>query len=168
MNPLTQFKKIPILPLLIALALFVVAPALATPPIGVTSTPISDGTFDEIDVHSKVGHWKAKIDTRGDSHLFLVQNTVVPGGTFGWHSHPGPSLVIVVSGAAMEYEGDDPTCTPNVHPQGSTFVDSGGGSGHLVRNEGNVNLVVVVARLVPEGAAQRDDLPNPRPGICPE
>jgi quercetin dioxygenase-like cupin family protein len=168
MNLLTQFKKIPVLPLLIVLPLVVAAPALATPPIGVTSTPIADGTFGEIDVHTKVGAWKAKIDTRGDSHLFLVQNTVIPGGTFGWHSHPGPTLVIVVSGDATEYEGDDPTCTPHVHPAGSTFVDPGEASGHLVRNEGNVNLVVVLARLVPEGAPQRIDLPNPHPGVCPE
>ncbi len=168
MNPLNQFKRTAILPLLIALALFVVAPARATTPSGVTSTPIADGTFDEIAVHAKFDDWQAKIGTKGASDLHLLQNTVVPGGTFGWHSHAGPSLVIVVSGAATEYEGDDPTCTPHVHPAGSTFVDSGGASGHLVRNEGSVNLVVIVARLVPEGAAQRIDLPNPHPGFCPE
>jgi len=168
MNPLTHFKKTPILALLIALLLFVVASARATEQRGVTSVRIADGTFDEIDVHAKFDDWKAKIDTKGASDLHLLQNTVVPGGTFGWHSHSGPSLVIVVSGAATEYEGDDPTCTPHVHPAGSTFVDSGGASGHLVRNEGSVNLVVVVARLVPEGAPQRIDLPNPHPGICPE
>jgi quercetin dioxygenase-like cupin family protein len=168
MNPLTQIKTIAILPVLITLALVVVAPALATPQSGVTSAPIADGTFDELDVSTKTGRWKARIDTKGASHLYVVQNTVIPGGTFGWHSHPGPSLVIVVSGAATEYEEDDPTCTPHVHPAGSTFVDSGGASGHLVRNEGGVDLVVVVARLVPEGAAQRDNLPNPHPGICPQ
>lgn len=169
-NPLTQFKKPPILALLIALALFVVAPARATPASGVTTMPIADGTFDEIDVHTKFGPWKVKMDTKGPSHLYVVQNTVVPGGTFGWHSHSGPSLVIVVSGDATEYEGDDPSCTPDVHSAsaGATFVDSGGASGHLVRNEGSVNLVVLVARLVPEGAPQRIDLPNPRPGICPQ
>jgi len=36
MNPLTQFKKIPILPLLIALSLVVVAPATAVLPPGNT------------------------------------------------------------------------------------------------------------------------------------
>ena len=165
MNPLTQFKKILILPLLIALALGVVAPALATPPSGVTTVAIADGTFDDIDVHIKTGAWKATIDTKGASDLHVLQNTVIPGGTLGWHSHPGPSLVIVKAGDATEYEGDDPTYTPHVHPAGSTFVDSGEASGHLVRNEGSVNLVVVVVRLVPEGAGQRIDLPNP--GYCP-
>ena len=177
MNPLTQFKKIPILPLLIALALGVgvltTVPANATPPSGVTTVAIADGTFDDIDVFAKTDidpglgtdYWKALINTKGASDLHVLQNTVVPGGIFGWHSHPGPSLVIVKSGTATEYEGNDPTCTPHVYQAPSTFVDAGEASGHLVRNEGSVNLVVVVVRLVPEGAGQRIDLPNP--GYCP-
>lgn len=83
--------------------------------------------------------------------VYVVQNTVVPGGSFGWHNHPGPTLVMVVSGTATEYHGDDPTCTPILHPAGSTFIDSGEASGHPVRNDGSVNLVVVAARLFPEG-----------------
>jgi len=164
--------------LLIAAALVIIAsltaaPALATPQSGVTSVTIAKGTFAAIeifkrtDINSSVAtdFWQAVIDTKGASDLYVVQNTVIPGGTFGWHSHPGPSLVIVVSGAATEYEGNDPTCTPHVHPAGSTFADPGEASGHLVRNEGTVDLVVVVVRLVPEGFPQRIDLPNP--GYCP-
>ena len=166
MNPLTQFKKILILPLLIALALGVVAPALATPPSGVTTVAIADGTFDDIDVHIKTGAWKAMIDTKGASDLHVLQNTVIPGGTLGWHSHPGPSLVIVVSGTASFYRADDCT-TPLVFQAPSQFVDNGNDV-HLLRNEGNVNLVVVVVRLVPRGAAPRIDQPNPNPGICPQ
>jgi len=167
MNPLTQFKKILILPLLIALSLVVVAPARATPPIGVTTVAIADGTFiDDIDAHIKTGAWKATIDTKGASDLHVLQNTVIPGGTLGWHSHPGPSLVIVVSGTASYYTADDCT-TPHVYQAPSTFVDNGSDV-HLLRNEGTVDLVVVVARLVPEGAAPRIDEPNPNPGVCPE
>jgi len=166
MNPLTQFKKILILPLLIALALGVVAPALATPPSGVTTVAIADGTFDDIDVHIKTGAWKATIDTKGASDLHVLQNTVIPGGTLGWHSHPGPSLVIVVSGTATYYRAEDCT-TPHVFQAPSQFVDNGSDV-HLLRNEGNVNLVVVVVRLVPEGAAPRIDEPNPSPGVCPQ
>jgi len=47
----------------------------------------------------------------------------------------------------------------------STFVDSSEATGHLVRNDGSVNLVVTVVRLVLEGAVQRLDLDNP--GYCP-
>jgi quercetin dioxygenase-like cupin family protein len=176
MNPLTHSKKIRILPLLIApaLAAFTPAPVFATPQAGVTSVPIADGAFAELDILAKtdidpslaINLWKARIYTKGASHLYIVQNTVAPGGTFGWHRHPGPSLVIVKAGAATEYEGNDPTCTPHVYPAGSTFVDAGETSGHLVRNEGSGDLVVIVVRLVPEGTiSQRIDLLNP--GYCP-
>jgi hypothetical protein len=101
------------------------------------------------------------INTKGPSHLYVIQNTLAPGGSFGWHSHTGPSLVIVTAGTATEYEGNDPTSTPTYHAAGTTFVDGGETTGHLVRNDGLVNLVVIVVRLVPEGAVQRIDLPNP-------
>jgi hypothetical protein len=72
--------------------------------------------------------------------------------------------VIVKSGTATFYLGDDPTCTPHVVPAGSRFVDQGGDV-HVVRNEGSVDLVTVVASLIPAGAARRID--EPSPGNCP-
>ena len=137
---------------------------LATPPSGVTTLPIATGRFDPFATKVKTGAWKAEIRTKGVSDFHVLQNTIVPGGTFGWHSHPGPSLVIVKSGTATFYHADDPTCTPHVVPTGSGFVDSGGAV-HLVRNEGNVDLVTIVASLVPAGAARRIDEPDP--GNCP-
>ena len=165
-----------IAPALVIIAALTPVPARATPQSGVTSVTIASGTFPDIDVYAKTDinpgpatdFWKARIDTKGASHLYILQNTVVPGGTFGWHSHTGPSLVIVVSGAATEYEGNDLTCTPHLHPAGSTFVDAGEASGHLVRNDSTTdNLVVIVVRLIPEALVptQRIDLPNP--GYCP-
>ncbi len=177
MNPLTQFQKTRILPFLIVLALVVAAaltvvPALATPPVGVTTEIIGVGSFEEIDVSAKTdidagpgtNFWKALINTKGVSDLHVLRNTIVPGGTFGWHSHPGPSLVIVKSGTATFYLGDDPTCTPHVVPTGSGFVDEGSDV-HVVRNEGNVDLVTVVVSLVPTGFGRRIDKPDP--GNCP-
>jgi quercetin dioxygenase-like cupin family protein len=145
--------------------------ALATPSSGVTSLPIAKGRFGEIDVKAKTDidtttrtyFWQAAIDTKGTSDLEILQNTITPGGTFGWHSHPGPSLVIVKSGTATLYMANDPTCTPHVVTAGSGFVDSGGDV-HVVRNEGTVDLVTIVASLIPAGAARRIDQPNP--GNC--
>lgn len=140
------------------------ATALATSSLGVTSTTIAQGSVaDDIQVHVKTGDWKVKLDTKGPSTLAVTENKVAPGGHFGWHSHPGPSLVVVKSGAATEYHGDDADCTPEVHRAGTAFVDAGGGV-HIVRNEGSVELVVIVTRLVPEGVAPRTDEPNP--GNC--
>ena len=159
--------------LLLGVTVMVILPARATPQSGVTSVTLAHGSFDEIDIFAKTdlepgnptAYWKAMINTKGATHLYVVQNTVAPGGSFGWHNHTGPSLIIVMSGVATEYHGDDPTCTPQSHPAGTTFVDSGEATGHLVRNDGMVPLVVTVVRFVPEGAVQRLDLPNP--GYCP-
>jgi quercetin dioxygenase-like cupin family protein len=145
-------------------AIYAAATALATPPSGVVTTPIAQGRFDVIDTKIKTGDWKADLKTKGESDLYVLQNTIAPGGTFGWHSHPGPSLVIVKSGTATFYMGDDPTCAPHVVTAGSGFVD-GGGDIHVVRNEGTVDLVTIVTSLVPAGAARRIDVPNP--GNCP-
>ncbi len=84
-----------------------------------------------------------------------VENRVAPGGHFGWHSHPGPSLVIVKSGTATFYRGDDPTCTPKVYEQGDAFADPTGGIVHIVRNEGSQELVVIVTRLLQPGTPAR-------------
>jgi quercetin dioxygenase-like cupin family protein len=171
MNPLTQFKKIPILPLLIGLALVVVAPALATPPLGVTTTFIVGSLtggfpFDEIDAYVKTGDWKAHIDTKGDSDLYIVRVTFDPLGNTGWHRHPGPSLIMVISGTLTAYDGDDPTCTPHVYPAGTSFVDTGDHV-HLVRNESTTEQAVDIAvQLVPAGAPRRIDV-TPAPGNCP-
>lgn len=164
MNPLIQLKNSKLLPILITLALGAV-PALGTPPSGVTTETFGVGTFDEISTFAKTGDWKARIDTRGASDLHVLRNTILPLGTFGWHSHPGTSLVIVTAGTATFYLGDDPTCTPHVVPTGGTFVDQGQDV-HLVRNEGAINLVTVVVSLIPQGATRRNDEPNP--GYCPD
>ncbi len=143
--------------------LVIAAVALATPGVGVNSTVFAIGTFDEIHAKTLSSKWQARIDTKGATDVHILENRIAPGGTFGWHSHPGPSIVVVKSGALTLYRGDDPTCTPHVVPAGSGFVDDGGDV-HVVRNEGSVDAVVYVTSLVPKGAARRID--EPSPGNC--
>jgi quercetin dioxygenase-like cupin family protein len=150
----------------------VIVPAVATPPSReVTTTPLGMGHFANIDTNVKTDidpgaptrFWRARIKTKRSSDLYVLENTIPPGKTFGWHSHPGPSLVIVKSGTATFYLAADPTCTPHVVPAGSGFVDQGHDV-HVVRNEGRVDLVTVVVSLVPAGFARRID--EPSPGTC--
>lgn len=135
----------------------------ATPGSGITSIPIAKGQFGEIDAKTISSSWQARIDTKGESDLYVLENRIAPGGTFGWHSHPGPSLVIVKAGTLTLYLASDPDCTPHVVAAGSGFVDNGGDV-HVVRNEGAVETVVIVTSLVPRGADRRID--QPAPGTC--
>jgi len=148
---------------LVAAAL-VVVPAKGTPASGVSIAPLAPiAIFNEINDNAKTGDWKAKIETHGLSALHINQVTIQPGGTLGWHSHPGPSFVIVKSGTATFYEGADPTCTPHVIPTGGSLFEPADDV-HIVRNEGDVPLVNVVVQLLPVGAPRL--ISQPSPGNC--
>ena len=134
--------------------------------------------------------WKAALKTNGDSDLYVQQNTWDPSmcttGTngscgpcppepgkpcipsSGWHTHPGPSLVIVTEGTVTAYEGNDPTCTPHVYSANGTnaFVDIGGGDVHIIRDESGTEAKTVVVQFIPKGASRRIDV-TPAPGNCP-
>lgn len=137
--------------------------ALATPPSGFTSAIVGFGTFNELLVVN-AGDAKVKISSHGTVDIYTLRNTFIPGGYIGWHKHPGPSLVTVMSGTATLYKGDDPSCTPQTIPAGAGFID-GGDDIHNVRNEGAEDLVLVVMSIVPEGATRKIDVPSP--GNCP-
>ena len=77
--------------------------ALATPGSGVSSTPLGQASLDPIKTKAEAGDWEIEIETKGQSNVSVTENRVAPGGDFGWHSHPGPSLVIVKSGTSTFY-----------------------------------------------------------------
>jgi quercetin dioxygenase-like cupin family protein len=137
---------------------------LATSQRGITSTPLAISQLGEINAKTLSSSWQARINTKGESDVWMLENRIAPGGSFGWHSHPGPSIVIVKTGTLTLYRADDPTCSPEVVAAGSGFVDDGGDT-HLVRNEGTVETVVYVMSIVPRGAARRID--QPQPSNCP-
>jgi quercetin dioxygenase-like cupin family protein len=167
MNPLTQFKKILILPLLIALSLVAVAPARATTSCGVNTVILALGHYPDglLDLVCKELPWDLKIKVKGDSDVYIVQSTFPVGAHTGWHTHPGPSLITVVSGELTVYEAADPTCTSHVYTAGESFTDLGCGDVHLVRNEGSVDAVDYAVQIVPAGAARRID--RDQPANCP-
>lgn len=174
MNSLTHFKKILILPLLIALALvalaaLMVVPAFATPPIGVTGMVFARASFaDPTDVKFKIkGATSEEVVQVSNAQETVVQQIfIAPGGHTGWHSHPGPVVVLIKSGQLSLYDGDDPTCTVRTYSAGQAFIDSGQGHAHIARNEGTTNVEVWATYFdVPPGGAFRIDAPSP--GNCP-
>jgi quercetin dioxygenase-like cupin family protein len=142
---------------------------LATTATGFTSATLAKAQLDELDIkgNSKVDHWKVKLKTKGLSDMYVQSNVWTPGGTSGWHTHPGPSLITVTAGEVTVYDGDDPSCTPHRYSTTGTnaFVDVGGGDVHIVRNEGTVEARAVVVQFVPRDAVRRIDAPAP--ANCP-
>jgi len=135
--------------------------AWATAGSGITTTIIAGPTrLGEIHLNSESDINDVKIKTKGSSDVWVVHNRIVPGGHTGWHSHPGPSIISVVSGTATEYHSDDPL-TPIVHAAGTAFIDEGGDHAHIVVNEGSVDLVLVAFQVLPAGATRRIDMPAP-------
>jgi quercetin dioxygenase-like cupin family protein len=142
-----------------ALGLVALKVARATPGVGIATTIVSGPVrMDEIRVKSESDVNGVKIKTEGASDIYVVRNTLTPGGHTGWHSHPGPSIISVVSGVATEYHDDDPVGV--VHAAGTAFVDDGDHA-HIVRNEGTTDLVLVAFQILPAGAPRRIDEPQP-------
>jgi len=141
---------------------------MATPPKGFTSTTIALGRFDEIDVHNKTlpaVFWQSRQKTKGLSDLYVQSNVWAPGGSTGWHTHPGHSLITVTSGTITVYEGEDGSCTPRAYTAGMGLVDAGGDHVHIIRNEEQVEARTITVQLIPAAAARRIDVPAP--GNCP-
>ena len=132
----------------------------ATPGAGITTTIISGPTvLGEVHLNSESDINDVKIKTKGLSDVYVVKNTISPGGHTGWHSHPGPSIISVVSGTATEYRSDDSDGI--MHVAGTSFVDEGGEHAHILRNEGSTDLVLVAFQVLPLGAPRRIDVPAP-------
>jgi quercetin dioxygenase-like cupin family protein len=168
MNPLTHFKKIQIVPLLImsaltALAVFTTPPALATDACHVDTVILAVGHYPSgslnLGCESEIPKWELETRVKGNSDVYVTQHTFPIGAHTGWHTHPGPSLITVVAGALTVYEGA--TCTRKVYTAGQSFTDIGCGDVHLVRNEGSVTAMDVAVQIVPAGQPRRIDAPAP-------
>ena len=153
----------------------------ATDAVGFTGKTIAMGTFGEINAFNSVippDAWKGwlKSDvwlswqkTKGRSDLYIQSNTWDVGGTTGWHSHPGHSLIIITTGIVTDYESEDGRrCTAKVYDatvQPQTLVDSGGEHIHQIVNTGTTVATGYAVQLIPAGAVRR--IGADRPAKCP-
>jgi hypothetical protein len=156
-------------------------PSLTTA-VGFTSTLVGRGNVGTFDIkckahgnddqresHDNTGKkspgdgYCAQLKSNDNTDIAVANIVVIPGGHSGWHYHPGPVLVVVKTGTITFYMGNDPTCSPQVHPFGTTFIENGGMVG-IARNEGAVDATVVATFFVPAGSPTRIDAPAP--GNC--
>ena len=173
-----HFKWLMVLSPVVLAAVGFVGNIQATPSSGFAASTISRGRVEEFDViHHFVAPksedgasnervWLSQQRTKGPSDLYVQSNVWQVGGSTGWHTHPGHSLVTVTAGTITNYDADDPTCTGKEYTAGMTFVDHGGHHAHLIRNEGFVVAATTAVQLIPADAVRRVDVTEGNPA-CP-
>jgi quercetin dioxygenase-like cupin family protein len=131
-----------------------VVPGSATPPSGLTNVPlavgsnVSDGT----------------IPLKAGTDVAMAQITVDPGGSSGWHSHPGGAIIVVKQGSLTVYASVGSTCETTTYSAGQAFVERPGEVDQVI-NTGTIPYVLYVTfPRVPHGASARTDEPDP--GTC--
>jgi len=130
--------------------------AAATPPSGVTAELLARGTIGH------AGHVRAagiKLQTRGPVDVATVHVTFQPGGSTGWHTHPGPALVTVKTGQLTLHRAKG--CRSRTFGPGQTFLEFGPDDVNLTRNQTAAVTETVVTFLLPVGAPVTVDAPAP-------
>ena len=137
---------------------------LATTGPAVTTTILGRSVFPGFTVSGQSippGLWDAAVTTHGISDVYVVDNKFAPGATTGWHSHPGPSMILVVAGSVTNYTSD---CTVHTYTAGTGFIDSGGTDVHTLRNQGSVQAETLAVQLLAKDAPRKTKAPEP--GNC--
>jgi quercetin dioxygenase-like cupin family protein len=143
--------------------------AQATPSSNILSAPVvARASFvDPVDVKFKNKDGNQEVFQASELLETVMQQIIIgPGGSTGWHSHPGPVVVLIKAGEFTFYSSEDLTCTPRTYSAGQAFIDPGQGHVHLGRNlSTSQNVEVWVTYFdVPTGGPFRLDAPNP--GNC--
>lgn len=150
--------------LAVVTALAVVGTALATLPSGIAVTTFVRATLDANKPHDGVKAYSGgdvKLHTKGATDVAVQTIISPPGGSSGWHSHPGVVLVAVQSGTVTLY---DAHCHTTQYGPGQSFVEVGDHA-LLVRNNTTSNAVLYVTLIVPTSAPLLR-IDKPQPATC--
>lgn len=132
--------------------------------------PPAKAYFERIRVHSKVADTDhdAFVTMRSNEPSDVYVNHVIadPLGNSGWHTHPGPSVVVIKRGIATVYEVEDMNCVQRSYPAGTGFIDQGGTHLHLVQNASTSETLELYAfQIIPTGLGRVISVADP--GLCP-
>jgi quercetin dioxygenase-like cupin family protein len=140
----------------------VVTPAAATAPVNLDQqllargTDVSDGTLP-----FQVG-----------TDVVMAQITVQPGGSSGWHSHPGGAIIIVKKGMILVYRSIGSQCQVSQYTAGQVFIERPGEMDQVINayttgGSDNEYVLYVTFPRVPPDASARSPEPVADPGTCP-
>jgi len=93
-----------------------VAPSWATPPKGLENIALARGT--------NTSH--GTIPLQFGTDVAMAQITVQPGGSAGWHSHPGGAIVVVKQGSLTVYSPVGHQCRTTTYSAGQAFIERPG------------------------------------------
>ena len=108
------------------LASAIAAPAIATPPSGLSVTNLVTGHYGSLDVkteNARVGHWGMMLKTKDDTDMGTDSITLAGGGYTGWHTHPAAVFVTVVEGSIVWYDGTNAMCPGTTYSAGQSFIE---------------------------------------------
>jgi quercetin dioxygenase-like cupin family protein len=131
------------------------APSGATLPVGLTNQPLARGTNAS----------DGTIPLKAGSDVAVAQITVGPGGSSGWHSHPGGAIVVVQHGSLTVYKSVESQCQSTTYTAGQAFVERPGEVNQVINMGTDPYVLFVTFPRVPQGASARIDQPDP--GTCP-
>jgi len=117
--------------------------ALATEPAGSVATLLARG-HKAGTLNAQAGGVTIK-RVGGPADFAMLSVSFDPGGSTGWHHHPGVGLVSVASGAVTRYEAD---CLHHTYKAGQAFIEKGNQPG-LVRNNGTTPALMYVTFVIP-------------------
>lgn len=108
----------------------------------------------------------ASMEVTPGSEVVADWVTILPGGTTGWHSHPGPEIVIVTHGRLTFRRTDGRRCFTETVAAGQASVGAAAGEVHAAHNEGPEPVRFVVAFFnVPQAGQARTEADPP--AACP-
>jgi quercetin dioxygenase-like cupin family protein len=125
------------------------AAASATLGSGVSATVLGKGTSNDT------------IEVKNESRTDIVVRHIViePGGSTGWHYHPGQLIAVVHKGTLTRTLED---CSVQTNMSGQSFVEAAGDShAHSGRNLAAEPVELYVTYVIPAGAPLSIDAHDP-------
>jgi|SRR5262245_43453173 len=139
----------------VATLAIVTGSASATSPSGTTTELVTRATITGPYTANVEG---IKVKLKGPVDVAVVHVTFQPGGTLGWHSHAGATLVAVKSGTVTRVNADG--CNPEDFSAGQGFAEDPT-LVHVALNKTSEPAETYVTFVVPVGAPLRIDEPAP-------
>jgi hypothetical protein len=141
----------------------------ATPTVGAFDNNILSAGLADNDIHghgfAQLGDedFTAEVHTYGASNVIVQDVKITPGGTTGWHRHPGV-LLLTLAADSGPVDWYDAHCGKVTYNAGDAWTE--GTKLHDVVNNSSVDAhfvaTYVVPAVVPAGSNKRTDEPAPQ------